>query len=142
MLLEQATNNFIDQLYSLRLHPLIITPTRITSHSKTLIDNIFTNNLSTTQSGLIINDISNHLPIFQITEYIHNKRNNITYNKRRTVNEQDINVMMNELKETNLNKILNSKDVNVMYNTFTEKLTKLYLSLNRNFLTNGQTSHG
>ena len=38
---HRDTNNFIDQLYSLGLHPLITRPTRITSHSKTLIDNIY-----------------------------------------------------------------------------------------------------
>ena len=42
------------------------------------------------------------------------------------MNQQNINVMMNELKETNWNEILNGEDVNVMYNTFTEKLTKIY----------------
>ena len=41
-----ATNDFIDQIYTLGLHPLITRPTRITSHSKTLIDNIFTSDLS------------------------------------------------------------------------------------------------
>ena len=124
---HNATNNFIDQLYSLGLHPLITRPTRITSRSNTLIDNIFTTSLSNIQSGLIINYISDHLPIFQTTEYIHNKRSNVTYKKnRRTVNQQNINLMMNELKETNWNKILNSEYVNVMYNTFTEKLTKIY----------------
>ena len=76
---HNATNNFIDQLYSLGLHPLITRPTSITSHSNTLIDNTFTTSLSNIQSGLIINDISDHLPIFQITEYIHNKRSNVTY---------------------------------------------------------------
>ena len=34
---NNVTNNFIDQLYSFGLHPLITRPTRITSHSKTLI---------------------------------------------------------------------------------------------------------
>ena len=38
---HRDTNNFIDQLYSLGLHPLIRRPTRITSHSNTLIDNIY-----------------------------------------------------------------------------------------------------
>ena len=123
---HNAINNFINQLYSLGLHPLITRPTRITSHSNTLIDNIFTTSLSNIQSGLIINDISDHLPIFQITEYIHNKCSNVTYNNRRIVNQHNINVLMNELNETNWNKILNSEDVNVMYNTFTEKLTKIY----------------
>ena len=42
---NNITNNFIDHLYSFGLHPLITRPTRITSHSKNLIDNIFTTNL-------------------------------------------------------------------------------------------------
>ena len=40
-------------------------PTRLTSYSATLIDNIFTNNISALcDNGLIINDLSDHLPIF------------------------------------------------------------------------------
>ena len=39
-------------------------PTRHASYSATLIDNIFTNNISAScDNGLIINDLSNHLPI-------------------------------------------------------------------------------
>ena len=38
----------------------------MTSHSKNLIDNIFTTNLSNIHSGLILNDLSDHLPIFLI----------------------------------------------------------------------------
>ena len=34
---NNVTNNLIHQLYSFGLHPLITRPTRITSHSKTLI---------------------------------------------------------------------------------------------------------
>ena len=41
------------------------------------------------------------------------------------MNDQNLNVLMNELKETNW-KILCSEDVNEMYNTFTDKLTKIY----------------
>jgi hypothetical protein len=40
-------------------------PTRITAHSATLIDNIFTNHLTQNLfSGIIINDLSDHLPVF------------------------------------------------------------------------------
>ena len=68
------TTNFVDQLYSFGLHPLITRPTRITRDTKTLIDNIFTTDLcSYNQSGLIINDISDHLPIYVVTEYIHHE---------------------------------------------------------------------
>ena len=58
------TNDFIDQIYSNGLQPLITRPTRITRDTKTLIDNIFTTDLNShKQSGIIINDISDHLPI-------------------------------------------------------------------------------
>jgi hypothetical protein len=37
----------------------------ITAHSATLIDNIFTNHLTQNLfSGIIINDLSDHLPVF------------------------------------------------------------------------------
>ena len=98
---NNVTNNFIDHLYSFGLHPLITRPTRITSHSKTLIDNIFTTNLSDIHSRLIINDLSDHLPIFLIFEYNHNKSKNIIYNTKRVVNDRNLNAMANKLKETN-----------------------------------------
>ena len=54
-------------------------PTRITKESATIIDNIFTNELQRiTSSGIIINDMSDHLPIFQICDYtddVHSSRN-------------------------------------------------------------------
>ena len=49
-------------------YPLISKPTRITDQSATLIDNIFTNNLEKDlTSGLFYTHISDHLPLFQIT---------------------------------------------------------------------------
>ena len=66
--LHSATNEFINALFSHFLYPLISRPTRLTSYSATLIDNIFTNNISAVSAlcdnGLIINDLSDHLPIF------------------------------------------------------------------------------
>jgi hypothetical protein len=48
--------------------PIITLPTRITSHTATLIDNIFTNHPDNYSfSGLLLSDISDHLPIFYIT---------------------------------------------------------------------------
>ena len=47
------------------LYPSITKPSRITTSSATLIDNIFTNNIFNIQfSGLLCNDISDHLPIY------------------------------------------------------------------------------
>ncbi|CAH3039726.1 unnamed protein product, partial [Pocillopora meandrina] len=59
------TQEFIDSLFSHAFLPLISNPTRLTSYSATLIDNIFTNNLApSVYSGIILNDLSDHLPVF------------------------------------------------------------------------------
>ena len=61
------TGEFLEAMYSRMLYPLIACPTRITAHSATLIDNIFTNCLGSQHvNGLIFQDISDHLPIFAI----------------------------------------------------------------------------
>ena len=60
------TGEFLDNIYSNSLCPLVNRPTRITSHSATLIDNILTSNIdSHVVNGLLFTDISDHLPIFQ-----------------------------------------------------------------------------
>ena len=60
-----ATGEFLSEMNSAGLHPLISLPTRVTSTSATLIDNIFTNDFSSDIcSGLIISSISDHFPAF------------------------------------------------------------------------------
>ena len=56
---------FIDSIYSLGCRPLIDKPTRVTNDNNSLIDNIFTNNnYSHKYNGILLNDISDHYPIF------------------------------------------------------------------------------
>ena len=47
---HQSTNEFLDSLASNSIIPYILQPTSVTSHSKTLIDNIFSNVLSCQQN--------------------------------------------------------------------------------------------
>ena len=62
---HQPTNNFLDSLASNSTIPYIMQPTRLTSLSKTLIDNIFSNILSSEiMSGNLTSTISDHLPQF------------------------------------------------------------------------------
>ena len=62
---HQPTNDFLDSLASNSIIPYILHPTRITSHSKTIIDNIFSNYIShEIISGNITTNISDHLPQF------------------------------------------------------------------------------
>ena len=70
---HNATGEFLDGLYSHLFFPFITLPSRITSHTASLIDNIFSNHVehSYLRSGLLITDISDHLPIFSISsDYI------------------------------------------------------------------------
>ena len=62
-------------MYSNTFLPLITRPTRITSHSATVIDNVFQNSLQNNLlSGLSFTDISDHLTNFVI-HYEQSKNN-------------------------------------------------------------------
>ena len=65
---HQSTNECINLMSSNSMFPLISEPTCITSSTATLIDNIFTNDLEQSMSsGIPYTDLSDHLPIFQVT---------------------------------------------------------------------------
>ena len=76
---DNETNKFLDSLASNSFIPLVLQPTRITSHSNTLIDNIFSNVIDPDIiSGNLTATISDHLPQFAI---IPNMFGNIPGNK-------------------------------------------------------------
>ena len=49
---HSVTAQFIESLFAFGFLPMITKPTRITAHSTTLIDNIFTNNTTISSKGL------------------------------------------------------------------------------------------
>ena len=64
---HNQTNEFLDSLASNLFIPLILQPTRITSHSNILIDNIFSNVIEPDiRSGNLTATFSDHLPQFAI----------------------------------------------------------------------------
>ena len=68
---RNPTNEFIDSLASNSFVPYILQPTRLTSHSKILIDNIFSNIISPeATSGNLTSTISDHLPQFMIVSTV------------------------------------------------------------------------
>ena len=57
---------------------LITRPTRITDHSANLLDNIYTNNIKMpVQPGIILSDLSDHLPTFVMIKSSCLKRNTL-----------------------------------------------------------------
>ena len=64
-----STKHFVDVMYSMGFSPLILRPSRITADTATLIDNIFVNDINMCQNvlnGLLISDITDHLPVFSL----------------------------------------------------------------------------
>ena len=64
MNLDNVASRFVELMRSLFFLPLIDVPTRVTSNTETLIDNIWTNQLVQVISGVFSADISDHFPIF------------------------------------------------------------------------------
>ena len=76
---HNPTNDFIDLMYSYNFIPLINKPTRVGLNSATLIDNVFTNNLSNNiLQGILYSDISDHFPIFMI-DSTHSYKKQVQY---------------------------------------------------------------
>ena len=129
-------NEFLDSLASNSFIPLILQPTRITSHSNILIDNIFSSVIDPDIiSGNLTATISDHLPQFAI---IPNMFGNISGNKsniyetdwskldRKNVFLYDFSVdwedllKIDELNVENLTKIYLDK-INMLLDTYAPK---------------------
>ena len=124
---HNGTKRFLDCMYGLGLYPLIDRPSRITTHSCTLIDNIFTNQINySIRSGLLMNDITDHLPIFALCNYeIENKKSDPVKYVRNLKNE-NVSLLIESLSQEMWNNVLQSDDVNVTYINFIETFSKLY----------------
>ena len=74
------TNNFINSVVSHYLLPYILHPTRVTDHSSTVIDNIFSNITEyDTISSNIINQIADHFAQFLLVKKINIDYKNTTF---------------------------------------------------------------
>ena len=69
---HRPTSDFVLLNENISLIPSITRPTRITNSSATLIDNIFVNSdfVRSLKSQIIINDISDHLPVCIVIENV------------------------------------------------------------------------
>ena len=109
------------------LYPLISKPTRITSSTATLIDNIFTNNLELNMnSGILYTDLSDHLPVFQVTHLkmiVEPPRQ-----KRfvRLINSTTMSAFRSKLEGVDWSSVYSINSVNESYDTFSSLLTSAY----------------
>ena len=101
----QNGKHFVNQLFSYGFYPLIKSPTDVTGITSTLIDNIYTNEIGVhLEIGIMVNDISHHLPIISLLEYKSVKNKSATSSYKFVLQTRDSNIN-NFTENCNLNYI-------------------------------------
>ena len=121
-----SVNQFLSIIYAYSFLPLIDKPSRITQSSFSLIDNIFTNNFdSDISSGLFVNDISDHFPVFQVSMK-YNLSKNALIHECLNINENTISTFKEKLSVIDWSLILFCENVEIAYNRFLMEFSNLY----------------
>lgn len=111
------TNSFIQHIHQ---------PTRITAHTKTLLDNIFSNTITPFQtSGILHTDITDHFPIFLLNP---SKQDNEerTLIERRIFNEQNKRKFKQSLQNESWDSLYACRDALESYSIFSNTFQTLY----------------
>ena len=125
---QPMIQKYNDMLFSMGCIPLINMPTRITHHSATLIDHIYTNNVKCDiQSHILLHDISDHLPVCALINNLKTRALSHTSLMRNTKNFDTERFILDlEFKLYGINEITpsNRVDVNEMFNKFVDIFSK------------------
>ena len=128
--------NITEQLFTSSFYPLITKPTRITSHSATPIDNIFTNKIDkidTSINGILVSDIYDNLPIFHKRGLNIQKPHRKTTEKfctERTYNKNSIRHFTDEIKKVSWEDIISLNNPDGNFTKFSALFADTY---NRSF---------
>lgn len=121
------TKVFLETMLTHGFFPLINKPTRITSESVSLIDNIFTNiHDQQSKSGIWIVDISDHLPVFTILPIKINNCDSKKQIRMRPFTLEKMDIFKNYLQFTDWSGFNDLCDVNSMYTAFINTVQNVY----------------
>ena len=128
---HRKTSQYLDLLFSNSFIPLINRPTRITQHSATLIDHIYTNNYNINDKlhqAILVTDISDHLIILHILqkETKRNNDNDEDFIVIRQLNERNKENYKQNLTNWNWDEILRYDSAKVAFSKFHEVHSKIY----------------
>jgi len=116
------TASFLEVMYGNSFIPLINKPTRITERSATLIDHIFTNTHSKGYNyfqGVLITDISDHYPVFHISQDKSNPLNNgDNYRMITAKNEHRMQAFKDRISNNDWSFVLNMSESEPAFNSF------------------------
>ena len=121
------SQDFLSLMLSKSFLPLTRKPTRISDNSATLIDNIFFNSLySDVSSGIIVSDLTDHLPIFALLSNMSTTKTQPTNFGFRNMSESNINRLRERLRSVNWSTVYNQRDANLSFDTFLNILSSNY----------------
>ena len=148
--MDEHNNNtctLLDIMYSMSFIPLITRPTRITSTSATFIDNIFCNillNNNTRVNGVLYTDISDHLPVFTISECTqkrHGKGSRII--NTRSFRDQNVCLFKALVGSIDWPPVLSQVDTQQSYSIFVDLINTAYdeaFPIRRTFIKNARSN--
>ena len=116
------TQEFADLMYSYSLFPCITKPTRVTSKTASLIDNIFFNDIVDNLdvfTGILYTDISDHFPIFYIDKATDNK-NPPKYLKKRIYSQESLGLFSDLLQNNEWSDVLSSNNPQDAFQMFSD----------------------
>lgn len=125
---SNLSTEFLNIFYASYFHPLIYKPTRITNKSATLIDNIFTNYFDhMISSGLLLTDISDHLPIFQffLTKTNPQDKSDVRM-KCRKFTKKNEEYFVALMEEASWEEVFKNQDAELAYFTFMKTFTSIF----------------
>ena len=121
---DVQTSSFLNLMHSFSLLPLINLPTRVTDNSKSLIDNLWSNIMSPSRSGVIDVNITDHYPIFSVFDKAKCEINDIVKVFFRDFSINNINRFREELASQDL--LSEVDDINLMTEFFLSQFNYLY----------------
>ena len=124
---HEYTQEFLDTMYANNLIPTITKPTR--PKTRTLIDNIFTNNYQDNQKqerGIIYADLSDHLPIYNISKNINIADNTDCFVWKRKKDRASVQAFINTFSSYDWSELLSVTDGQIAYDLFHNKLIEGY----------------
>jgi hypothetical protein len=124
---HDPTSDFID-MFSNNCFPCISKPTRVTSNTATLMDNIFSNaiSLDNVVNGVLITDLTDHYPVFSIcyAEETVNPTENILIS--RNYSYANRNVFKLQIENHNWNDVLSCNDAQYAFTIFHKEFYNIY----------------
>lgn len=126
---HEPTNKLVNLLTEHGFSPTISRPTRITTHSATLIDHIFVNNCAAvTKSGIVTIDISDHLAPF-VSILIDSQKRQAFENDSftwRQINDENLENFRLKILSTDWSSVENADSADEKYGIFESKYREIY----------------